>query len=178
MAQFQTFESGVEVRGKVVVVLLDAMGHFKRLAIKILEKHGITDVTENSWYPQQAYLDAYREIYETIGAKTLKTIGKQIPEKALWPSGIGTVEEALASIDTAYHMNHRGGEIGKYGFEKTGERSAKMVCHNPYPCPFDHGIIEATANKFASGKRVKVKHDDTQPCRMKEGESCTYHISW
>jgi len=85
----------------------------------------------------------------------------------------------LASIDVAYHMNHRGGEIGPYDFEKTGDRSGKMICPNPYPCDFDMGIIAAVANKFApEGTFVTVKQDDSQPCRNEGADSCTYLISW
>lgn len=179
MVQFKAFDSNVEVVGKTVRLVIETMGLFEQMATDIFAKHGITNVTDDGWYPQQAYLDVYREIYETVGPKTMKMIGKQVPEKVLWPPNITTIEAALASIDVAYHMNHRGGEIGYYRFEQTGERSGKMVCYNPYPCPFDHGLIEATATKFVPpGGRVYVKHDESQPCRVTEGETCTYQISW
>ena len=179
MAQFTSFDPNVEVSGQSILLLVDAMGIVKRMATKMLAKHGITDVTGKTWYPQQAYLNAFKEIYEEIGPKTLKTIGKQVPEKVVaWPPDIKTVEDALASIDKAYHLNNRGGDIGYYRFEKTGERSGKMICYTPYPCPFDEGITEATANKFAPpGTRVKLVHDKDS-CRMKGGETCTYYLSW
>jgi hypothetical protein len=76
-------------------------------------------------------------------------------------------------------MNHRAGEIGRYGFKGTGERSATMVCQNPYPCDFDRGIIEAMAKRFRTLQSVvKVVHDDRQACRKRAGESCTYHVAW
>lgn len=179
MAQFKAFDSNVEVIGKTVRLVIETMGLFERMATDIFVKHGITNVTDDGWYPQQAYLDVYREIYEKVGHKTMKMIGKQVPEKVLWPPNITTIEAALASIDVAYHMNHRGGEIGYYQFEQTGERAGKMVCYTPYPCPFDHGLIEAIATKFAPpGGRVHVKHDESQPCRVTGGETCTYQISW
>ena len=179
MAQFQAFEPQVEVSGASITLLVDAMGMFTRLAKRILEGNGIHDVNPEGWYSQQAYLNAYREIYEQIGEKTLKTIGKQIPEKALWPPNINSIEAALASIDEAYNMNHRGGEIGYYRYEKTGESSAKMVCYNPYPCVFDMGLIESTGNKFAPpGKRVRVTHDTPDICRTKGGDSCIYSVTW
>ena len=80
----------------------------------------------------------------------------------------------------AYHMNHRGGEIGNYNFEKTGERSAKIVSQNPFPCAFDRGIFEAMARRFKpeDAATVTVKHDDAAACRTKDGESCTYTVEW
>jgi hypothetical protein len=85
----------------------------------------------------------------------------------------------LGSIDVAYHMNHRGGEIGHYAFTKSTPTTGVVVCGDPYPCEFDHGIVEASARKFAPPKVVaSVRHDEAQPCRSKHGESCTYHVSW
>ncbi len=179
MAQFKGFDPKVEVVGQGVLVLIEGVGTFRPTALKILAEHGISNVQADKWYPQQAYLDAYRQIAEKVGPVTLKLIGRKIPEVALWPPQINSVEAALASIDVAYHMNNRGGEIGSYKFKKTGERTGKMVCHNPYPCLFDIGLVEATAKKFAlAGKRVTVTHDDTQECRQKGGETCTLLISW
>ncbi|MBI5030397.1 MAG: hypothetical protein HZB51_07710 [Chloroflexi bacterium] len=111
---------------------------------------------------------------------TLLMIGRQIPQNAKWPPDVDTIEKGLRSIDVAYHMNHRGGEIGSYRFEPTGKNSAKMICQNPYPCDFDLGIIDAVAHKFkpANVPMVTVKHDDSQPCRKKGADSCTYLINW
>lgn len=179
MAQFEAFAPNVEVGGRSIRLVLDTMGLFERMSKNIFAKHGIVEIADEGWYSQQAYLDVYRELYEKVGAKTMKLIGKQVPNKVLWPPNIRTIVEALASIDVAYHMNNRGGEIGYYRFESTGERAGRMVCYNPYPCPFDEGLIEATAAKFApAGARVRVKHDETQPCRLKGADSCAYLISW
>jgi len=179
MAQFKAFDPKVEVVGQGILVLIEGVGEFRPTALQILAEHGIRDVQANQWYPLQAYLDAYRQVAERVGPVTLKLIGKKVPEVALWPPEINSVEGALASIDVAYHMNQRGGDSGSYKFTKTGERSGKMVCHNPYPCPFDIGLVEATARKFApAGARVRVTHDDTQGCRQKGGDSCTLLISW
>lgn len=179
MAQFKSFDPKVEVSGQSILLLVEAMGIVKRMAANILAKYHITDITGKTWYSQQAYLDAFKEIYEKIGPKTIKTIGRQVPEKVIvWPPDIKTVEDALASIDKAYHRNNRGGEIGYYRFEKTGEHSGKMTCYNPFPCTFDEGLVEATVNKFLPpGKRVSLAHDE-HGCRMKGGDACVYHLAW
>jgi len=44
----------------------------------------------------------------------LFAIGKAIPESAIFPPEIQGLEMGLSAIDIAYHMNHRGGEIGHY----------------------------------------------------------------
>lgn len=180
MAQFKAFASNVEVNGETVLSVVNGMGVYKKQALDILAKNGINNPQPGQWYLQQAWLDSFKEISETIGAKTLFAIGKAIPENAIFPPEIDSIEKGLAAIDIAYHMNHKGGEIGHYRFQSTGSNSGKMVCDNPYPCEFDRGIIETMAQKFKPKDSIMVfvEHDDSQPCRKKGAESCTYMITW
>ncbi len=180
MAQFKAFAPGVSVNGETVLSVVAGMGGFKAQALKILAKNGIEDPQPGKWYSQQAWLDSFKDISESIGAKILFEIGKKIPENAQWPPEIDSIEKALPSIDLAYRMNHKDGEIGHYNFKHKDEKSGIMVCHNPYPCEFDRGILISVARKFkpASSPFVTVKHDDTAPCRTKGADSCTYLIAW
>lgn len=179
MAQFRAFAPDVFVNGQTVLAVTKGMGAFANLATRILEGHGIKDVDPAKWYPQQAWLDAFEEISKSVGPRTLDLIGMSIPESAKFPPGIDSVEKALESIDLAYHLNHRGGEIGHYKFTKTGEKQGVMECRNPYPCAFDQGLIRATVKHFASsGAGCKVSHDDSKPCRSSNGDACTYLITW
>ena len=180
MAQFKAFAPSVEVNGETVLSVVNGMGIYKKQSIEFLEKNGINNPQPGQWYSQQAWLNAFKEISETIGPKTLFAIGKAIPENAKFPPEIDSIEKGLSAIDVAYHMNHRGGEIGHYKFESTGYNSGKMVCKNPYPCEFDKGIIESMAQKFKPKDSIMafVEHDNSQPCRKKGADSCTYLISW
>jgi len=167
------------VNGQTVLSVIRGMGAFEATAAQILQRNGIPNPAPTVWYPQQAWLNAFREIANSIGNSTLYQIGRSIPRNAKFPPGIDTVEKALDSIDAAYHLNHRGGEIGHYSFAKTGPKGGSMTCQNPYPCEFDRGLVEAVANQFKpAGSIVRVQHDTAKPCRAKQGESCTYVISW
>lgn len=179
MAQYKAFSSGVEVNGETVMAIVDGLGIFKNTALKILEENGISNPVKGSWYLQQAWLNSFKEIAETIGQRTLMEIGTKIPDNAIFPSGIENIEKALAAIDIAYHLNHRGGEIGSYKFEKLGEGTVKITCNNPYPCNFDKGIIFAMANKYKpENVFVNLDHVETAPCRNKGDDSCTYIVKW
>ena len=180
MAQFKAFANNVEVNGETVLSIVDGMGAFKARALKILEENGITNPTPGKWYSQQSWLNAFKTIAETIENNTLLSIGLKIPENAKFPPGIDSIENALSIIDVAYHMNHRGGNIGKYEFVKTGDKSGKMVCKNPYPCDFDRGIIESMCKRFKPKTSIitTVQHDNSAPCRKNGAESCTYNINW
>ena len=179
MAQFKAFSPNVTVRGQAILAVLDAMGTYKTTGMQILEKNGISNLHPDQFYSQQAWLNVLKQIYEQIGPNTLFSIGKKIPEYAAFPPDIDSLEKALASIDMAYKMNHKGGLIGNYKYQKTGDKMATLVCDNPYPCDFDRGLILAMATKFRPlGSRVVVEHNDSQPCRKKGGQSCTYVVRW
>jgi hypothetical protein len=192
MTQYVAIDPEMEVNGETVRAIVNGMDD-KRLAYEILEKNGIKDPQPGKWYSQQSWLDAFREIGENVGDDALKKIGNAIPHNAQWPPDVDDVDKALASIDVAYHMNHRKdgvvlfnpetGEmkegIGHYGWDQTGEKEGRMRCDNPYPCPFDLGIIEAAAEKFAKEKAcVQVIHEEGECRNMEKGDCCTYIIKW
>ena len=180
MAQFKAFAPRVEVNGETVIAVIDGMGAFGARAQEILASSGIDHPVPGRWYRQQAWLDVFRVIAESVGPNTLFMIGTRIPANAKFPPQIDGIEKALASIDVAYHMNHRGGEIGSYGHHQTSPSTATMTCRNPYPCEFDRGIIEAMAKRFRPPKSVGVRaaHDDRRPCRKIGADSCTYLVTW
>lgn len=178
MTVFKAFEPQVKVNGETVLSIVDGLGLYKERAFHILESCGIKEPKPGEWYSQQAWLDAFKQISDNLGPATLYAIGKKIPENAVFPPEIDTVEKGLHAINEAYQFNHKDGEIGDYVFEKTGENQGKMVCRNPYPCDFDRGLIAAMGGKFTEKHKFKVAHDDSQPCRKQGADSCTYKVSW
>ena len=82
MAQFQAFSPQVAVNGPTVLSVMSGMGAFQETAARILQRHGIPKPELTGWYPQQAWLNAFKEIAETIGARTLYQIGLSIPKSA------------------------------------------------------------------------------------------------
>lgn len=179
MTQFKAISPSAEVNGEAVHAILDGVGTMKQAALEMLRKNGIVDPQPGKWYPQQAWLDAFKEITEKIGPNTVFQIATKIPDNAKFPPQIDSIEKALAAIDVAYHMNHRGGDIGSYKSTSTGPRAAKVVCANPMPCAFDRGLITSMAKRFKpAGAAATVKHDDSQPCRSNGQTTCTYLVSW
>jgi hypothetical protein len=179
MAQFKAFDSKVEISGQAVLGFVAALDWNKSIALEILSRHGIDNPQAQEWYSQQALLDAYQEIAENMGAHTLYQMGIKVPENAIRPPGMDSLEQGLALLDIAYHVNHRGGEIGSYKLEKLENNQAVMFCHNPYPCDFDRGLIVGVVRNFAGGAVVVTeKHAEGTGCRKLGGESCTYILEW
>ena len=196
--QFKSFEPDIEVNGQTVFSVVDGLGHFKSMGIKIMLSVGIGSgdpsnyqIKMDGWYSHDNWLKAFEIISKEIGDNTLKQIGLKIPENAKFPPWVKDIESAIQSIDIAYHMNHKkNGKvlfnpetgvitegIGHYGYEKVVNKNMIISeCKNPYPCAFDEGIITTMAKKFEA--HANVMHDESKPCRKKGADSCTYIITW
>ena len=182
MAKYEPFEEGVEVNGQTILSVVESAGVvspvFERKAQEFLSNNGIDNPQRGEWYPQADYLAAIGQIERDGGSQLLTNIGKEIPKTADWPDSVDSVAGGLESINSAYQMNHRGGEIGSYRFEATGDRSGIVYCENPYPCLFDRGIVKGVVNVFG-GTDASLSLDETGPhCRSEGGNECQYTIEW
>ena len=128
MAQFKAFAPGVEVNGETVLSLVDGMGAFKETGLKILAAHGIADIKPGHWYPQQAWLDAFKDIAGKMGASTLLSIGKTVPANAKWPPHVDSIDKALASISNSQSETSAARRVsGMIGSDQQGASR----CHIP-----------------------------------------------
>jgi len=190
--QFRAFEPGIEVNGVTVKSIVAGFGILTSLGKARLKESGLPDdIVDDKWYSQEKWLQAFKSIALQYGDETLFRIGLKIPESAIFPEWVKTIDDAIKSIDFAYHMNHRKkGQamfnpadgtmmegIGHYGYKRiTGQNLIVSVCENPYPCSFDKGIITSMAKKFRPN--ATVNHDDSKPCRKNGADTCAYLISW
>lgn len=176
MAEFDAFDDETEVNGQTLLAVLEGVpAGFEDRATAILADHGIEDPQPGDWYPQQAWLDAFKEIDAQVGEATLTRIGERIPSTALWPISVDLVVTALDLINDAYHMNHRNGDIGYYDAEQIDERTIHVTCRNPYPCSFDQGIIRSVAERVSLQENVLVT-EISETCRSDGGEECVYRV--
>lgn len=179
MAEFIAFDPNVEVAGASASADLAALQRLGVDAIPIFEKYGLYPLEADQWYNQQAFLNAYKEIAQTTSL-SMTAIGMQVPEVVEFPPDIKTIEDVLQALNEAYQMNHRGGEFGEYQYVSTGERSAKMVCRNPYPSEFDYGLIYKLLQLYRpeDSKDISIELDTTAPTRKAGADSCTYLVRW
>lgn len=179
-----------EVIGQTILSVVKGMAGFETRGYEILKKYGMENIKEDGWYLAQAWIDALRDIADEIGQNTLKAIGMKIIESAQWPPDVKTVEAGLASIDVAYHMNHRingvvlfnpaTGKmtegIGHYAFKKLGDKEFEIICDHPYPCDMDKGIIKGVVEHFKTAGQKTDFFENKEVCRRKGGDTCTYLI--
>lgn len=183
MAQFEAFDSNVEIHGRTVLAVIDgALSRFseeyRQLALDALAKNGVEDPAADEWYPQQAWLNTFEVIAASLEPHILDRIGEQIPGVVEWPTNVSGVEEGLKAIDEAYQLNHRGGDIGFYRFEPVDDQRGEMTCKNPYPCPFDRGLVRAVARRNASVETFVYVEERGAECRGDGDDACTYTVWW
>lgn len=179
MAQFVQFEPNVEVNGETILASVHSFPSFMQfVAMKILEYNGIKNPCPGYWYSQQSWLNVIREMSEKYGTNTIFEIGKAVPEKALFPSNIESVDEAIASIDILHKMNHRNGDAGFYELVDRDYATQKITVHSktPYPCDYDRGLITAIARKFKKGVVVEV--DQSRLNRSAGCDDAWYIVSY
>lgn len=197
--QFKVFEQGIEASGASIGAFVQAFKLFPSVVLKRLTKYGVgkvvgrhdIEVDPNAWYPQESWLAAWEEIANEVGPRACYQIGRQLPKHAVFPPTVTDIYSGIASVDVAYHLNHRKygkvmfdmatgkkmSGIGNYGYQPVpGERKIISACDNPYPCDFDRGILTEIATRFE--RMARVNHDDQAPCRKNGANACTYVISW
>lgn len=182
MAEYVPFSPNVEVLGQTVLSCVNALPSYQNVMEQMLTKHGLSDIAPDKWYSQERWLNAFRDIGKRYGPNTLFLIGKAIPVNAKFPPNINDLESALNSIDVAYKMNHRNGDIGYYKLLELNNagKYATMECKNPYPSHFDMGIILSMARKFKNNPShiVEITRDESKPSRLTGGNSCQYILKW
>ena len=173
MSQFIAFSPSVEVSGEVLQSWLEGTeGKIK----PYLKSYGLEVVQPGLWYPQQIALNALRDFADS---GSLFNAGLLISEVTSFPPYVDDIWSALESLDEAYHLNHRNGQIGSYEINRYNSHAVDVIAENPYPCEFDFGLLYHMAHRFEpKNSQVSVLHDRNEPCRKKGDHTCTYHITW
>jgi hypothetical protein len=185
----------VETRGLAIELTLQAFKILPSLGLKTLQKHGVvkpkdTRIDPDAFYSQEAWLEAFEDIYRDVGPTSTFEMGRLVGGGYPVPPEVRDVAGVLAFLDVGYHLAHRlDGKlmfdpvrgvmiegIGHYAVRPLpGKNEVAMTCDNPYPCDFDHGLVTAVAQRFQP--RARTTHAGPA-CRKAGAEACQYTITW
>lgn len=173
MAEFVAFNRNAEVRGRAILGMRTALG---TKASKILENHQLSNIQPDTWYSQQQWLNALREISlgEVNAMFDFIAIAKEIARNIPLPDGVDSVESVLLRESEVYKANNRNcpGYIESTLIEP--KHIQVNVC-NPYPHDMMYGIIWGLATRF--NPNVVVRYLDNTPCSA-DTECCVYNVTW
>ncbi len=179
MAQFQSYDTSVEVLGDTILAMIHAVPVGWEIRLDFFRMNGI-DPREGQWYPQQPCLNAMRAILEQIGEYNLFLVGKGLVHAHEGKSCKG-LRQAINALKTFYHQVHRGGETGTYTLEIFDEkqRAAMVVSTTPYPDAFERGILAALVRKYGPEDALEqVLIDRSKPCKREGADSTTFILYW
>lgn len=187
----------VETTGAGIDSTVRGFGAFSILATGYLTAEGIGKegpdgviiVDKQGWYPLPAYVKAFDRIAKDVGAQVVFQVGMSVVENVQFPPHIRTIEDAMGSLDVAYHMNHRlrgqvmfnptNGQmmegIGHMASKPEGPKRIAVTVDTPYQCEFDQGVVQGMAARFQSTAKVAHKPGS---CRSKGATQCVYIVAW
>lgn len=159
---YRAFDPSAEINGDTIRAVLDAF-QLKQQAKNVLVEHGLPAEPEpGQWYSWQAWLDVLAYLEEVYGGKTVYAAGLHVINNSVWPPNMHTFHEALRALNTAYHDNIRGANIGYYTIEGIGPTEVRVVCYTPNPMEFDCGIITGLVRKFKPLGAVRVQVNEEE----------------
>jgi hypothetical protein len=164
------------VRAANVQATLAAFKLVPDVGRRLVEKHAldIEELTPDKFIPVQRWLDALKEIQDTVGPAKVKDVGRNIVVSADFPPVFANAQAILLALDEIYHLNHKG-EIGHYRVSQNAKTGViELRCETPYPRMFEWGLVEG----ICRNKRVGGNYDiDYEPGPPKADLSCTIRVT-
>ena len=142
----------------------------------ILEKLGLSSPQYSEWYPLALFHRFLLYLMKFHGDEALFEVGKCLVTNTPFPDRVSTVQDAFRSLDLAYTIVHRNQHGSMYGLKSKSDFQIVVVAANPYPCPFDWGIIQGITKRFAPN--ATVSHDFSHGCRLDGDPACHYTITF
>lgn len=126
--------------------------------MEIMEGSGLKEFTDQVnlqgyWFSMENVLS----ILKLLPFETILNIGETVPKHASFPSNISTFDQAIETLNDAYHMNHING-IGNYVLTRPTQLIYLIDCRTvPYPIPFNLGLFQGLGKKFGVSLEVLVQ---------------------
>ena len=154
---YVSFDSKAEINGETIGTVLSAF-QIPQHGGDLLTRHGLPAQPQpGAWYPMQAWLNVLYDLETYYGEQTVYAAGLQIGGQSAWPPTVRTLAEALQALEEVRQVNMRGQYIGYYRVEEQRPRAVRVVCSNPSPAAFDHGLLTSLARKFRPAEAVRVQ---------------------
>lgn len=159
---YQAASPEVEASGASILSVTQGMASNLK---PLLAKHGLDDIKPDEWYPQQQWLDFFRDLAGSQGSMVdLVSIGMKIPETANFPPEIDSVESALRMLNGAYHMNNRNDPVeNRWEYKKVNENEYLITCRTPVPRDFEYGVVFGLVKRFCPKDKFGTVYRDERP---------------
>lgn len=147
-----------------------------------LERHGLTDIDEEQWYPMQVWMDVFNDIHinDTEAMFDFVSIGLAIAEITDWSPEWEhwSLTDMFLNLDTIYREAHQG-DAGGYTVEVHEPNYVCIIAHVPYPDDFVYGILYGFARRLTPAETTfTVRYDEEAPRHDHGSETTVFHVRW
>ncbi|MBN2725689.1 MAG: hypothetical protein JXR95_16615 [Deltaproteobacteria bacterium] len=143
---------------------------------RILNKIGLKKIEPTKWYSQQLFLKFFALLLKEKGEDYLYSLGKELISETKLPGNVTDFQSAVSSLDLGYTIAHRNQSGAMFGQKNYNEYQLEVVAANPYPCPFDWGILQQLITNYSPG--AILSHDFSKGCRLDGDHACHYTITF
>ena len=163
--QFVSPGPDARVRAANVRATLAAFKLLPQVGRKIAQKYGLGGALRAAEFlPVQQWLDALKEIQETVGPAKVKQVGRHIVENADFPPKFTDATSVLLALDEIYHLNHQG-EVGHYRVKRLPDATIEIRCETPYPPMFEWGLVDGICHHKSLGGNFAIDFTEGPPAR-------------
>ncbi|NOK85843.1 MAG: hypothetical protein GFH27_549375n21 [Chloroflexi bacterium AL-W] len=146
----------------------------------ILDKHGLTEISADKWYPHQLWMDILKEMNDTMAggaSSAFVAFGREVVQKAAMPDAIQTIPDALNALHAIHHANLRNipAEEG-YSIEVVAEQHYIVYHNTPNPEDAIYGFLWGMAARFKKPHETFVVRMIDNPAPEKARSA--YEIKW
>ncbi|MEM6282454.1 MAG: hypothetical protein AAF787_09705 [Chloroflexota bacterium] len=181
-----TATPGSEIRGDVMFNMYLSRAYqesdvVRNTVAEILDKYGIEQIDENTWYPTQITLDVFQQIQsdQTEATFNLVSLGAAYVETAALPPEIDSISRALTTLGLTYDINVRNAAPGEgYEVEQIDPRHIRVRDNNPFPHDVVYGFIWGLAQRFCPEGAYAVVVREYEDEQHPDAAGATYHVTW
>jgi hypothetical protein len=138
-----------ELRGQLLIGL--KLSADSEAMVSILEKHGLTNIDPNQWYPMQAMLNVENDIYASNDniSKKLVSLGIQFAQEWVFAPDVETIFDALhIQIQLINQMFRNVPDEHGITLQDVSKKHLRMFANIPYADDSIYGAFWGTVNRF------------------------------
>lgn len=148
---YAAFDPKCQVKGSAMTGFLENIR--RESILPYLEKHGLTDIDPEAWYPHQPFLDLMTDLAHNREAMfDLVAVGMRMAENAPFPPEVDSIEKALLGFSEAHYVVYRGGDSGIVTAEKLSDRHIRLAFRTPQTDESGYGVTYGVARRFATNE--------------------------
>ena len=175
-----TCDPNIEVIGSSVIAI--AKNAQADQIAPFLEKHNLTTIVPDQWYPAQQLLSVMNDLAAASGTTgNFVAIGLEIAKIAPFPPepNFTSLESVLMMWNAIYQNDHRGGDIGFIETDKILDTQYRCTLQHIYPDDLMYGVAFGFAHRLLpSGTEFKVWYDHSILRLDLGGDQTIIHIAW